>query len=111
MSTGTQMRTESVDVKHVVCTAQLHDGILSHAVARRLDKVNCIFDNKEFRFEQGCLEVPVVRDASSSRLADLCFAVGGRPTKGQRPSGQKAWLRPCRRRGRGLSSREGVIRH
>ena len=48
LATGTQMHTETVAVKHVVCTAQLHDGVLSHAVARRLDKANYIFDDTEF---------------------------------------------------------------
>ena len=93
------MHTETVAVKHVVCRTQLHDGVLSHAVARKLDKANFIFDDKEFRFEQGCLDTPAVQGAGSTRLADLCLAVSGRPTVGSLPSGQRAVhpLPPARR--------------
>ena len=100
LATGTQTHTETVAVKHVVCTAQLHDGVLSHAVARRLDKGGFVFDDKEFQFEQGCLDVPRCRPEPSGRLADLCAAICGKPTVGLADGRSAGCSSPCPRRGR-----------
>ena len=82
LETGTEVYKETVPVKHVICVALLNSGVLSHAIARRLDQGNYVFDQKEFRYGPESLSAPVVRTPNFDRLETLCGALCDEPTVG-----------------------------
>ena len=54
---GTKASTETVEVKRILWPIQLHDGVLGHAAARRLDHGNWTFSDKEYQ-DTG-MELPI----------------------------------------------------
>ena len=98
-------------MKHVICTAQLHDGALSHAVARRLDSANYIFDDTEFQYEQGCLERPVVKETCSTRVADLLLGDWMSPERGFAAEHAEGRFCPRCRRGPVVPNGQSAFRH
>ena len=64
LGSGSNPSTEKVEVKHIVDLVQLHDGVLAHAAARRLD-------HREFSFNEDIVEA----DASGAVVTNEASAV------------------------------------
>ena len=55
MGTGSVPSTETIKLKYVLFPAQLHDGVLAHAAARRLDHPSYIYEKNPICDLEGTL--------------------------------------------------------
>ena len=51
LGSGSRTSEEQVAVNRIICTTQLHDGVIAHAVARRLDLAGYSFDEDAFKYD------------------------------------------------------------
>ena len=79
VGTGSKPVEETIEANRIISTVQLHDGVLSHAAARSLEKSGYSLDPQDFRYETGCLDNPPLKDDTgepiSTKLEKFC-AVG-----------------------------------
>jgi hypothetical protein len=77
LGSGSKPSEEVVEFNRIIGNVQLHDGVISHAAARYLDKLGYTFDPKQFAYEQGCLEQPSLKDVQGvnivSKLEKFCM--------------------------------------
>ena len=84
LGSGTKPSEVSIDAKRVLVVVQLHDGVMSHAAARRLERMGYGFQS-EAHYEQnwaGAVKA-VVSNESATWLKELALAAGAVPSCAQ----------------------------
>ena len=76
LDAGAAPSLEQITVQQVLAVVQLHDGVMSHAAARRLDKAGWTLDKEELHVE--VLTLPV-KDAGPSAMEQLVQAMKSLP--------------------------------
>ena len=110
LGSGSKAVEETVTAKHLLFPVQLHDGVLSPASSRRLDRMNYHFSTDSQQGGQACaaLRAPALRSADgqsvSKKLEQFCLAGRGGPTLLRKVSSRR--LTWCISRA-GLSFRSG----
>jgi hypothetical protein len=69
VASGPKPAEETVEVDRIITVVQLRDGVISHAVARRLDKMGLCFDADEFEYDSGCYDTVQRGDIDAESLA------------------------------------------
>ena len=97
MGSGSKAVEETVTAKHLLFPVQLHDGVLSPASSRRLDRMNYHFSTDWQQNGQACaaLQAPVLRSADgqsvSKKLEQFCMAGRGDLVSLKKVPGRPTW--------------------
>ena len=71
LGSGEKPSLERIHIRKVVTLVQLHNGVLGHAAARRLDKSDYRLDEEGLRYEADLSRVKEPFLSDSARLEDL----------------------------------------
>ena len=85
LGSGSKPSEETIQVKRILFPVPIHDGVLGHAAARRLDHMGYVFDAKELEYEQGCFDLKIMKPMNNSlaeKLERFCFAGQALPSVG-----------------------------